>query len=132
MDSVVDASELEYKNGRVFALRSKICVLQKCKKDNKKGFINHLMFWLLTDPSGKKGANPHRWNDQIPICLSHFSQSEQDDYLRLGFFPENFMGDHFHKYGNQMFIMQQALGFKVLCKNIMPLPLLPLFLLMSM
>jgi hypothetical protein len=57
------------------------------------------MFRLLTDPSGKKGANPHRWNNQIPICLSHFSQSEQDDYLRLGFFPENFMGDRFHMYG---------------------------------
>ena len=111
MNSVFDASELEYKNGRVFTLRSKICVLQKCKKDNKKGFINHLMFGLLTDQSGK-GANPHRWNDQIPICLNHFLQSEQDDYLRLGFFPQDFMGDHFHKYGKSNIYYATSFSFQ--------------------
>jgi hypothetical protein len=57
------------------------------------------MFEMLTDASGKKGVNYERWNDQIPICLDHFLQSEQDDYLRLGFFPENFLGDRFHKHG---------------------------------
>jgi hypothetical protein len=112
MDSNFDASEFEYKNGRVFTLRSTICVLRGCKTDNKKGFINHLMFSLLTDRSGKKGADRYKWNDQIPICLDHFSQSEQDDYLRLGFFPENFIGDHFHCHGKSNVYFARSFGLK--------------------
>ena len=122
MNSKFDASELEYKNGRVFAVRSKICVLRTCKKDNKKGFINKLMFDMLTDASGKKGANPERWNDQIPICLAHFSQSEQEDYLRLGFFPKNFMGDHFHKQGQSITYFATSFMFKWLLRKFLLAP----------
>ena len=127
MNSVFDASELEYKNGRVFALRSTICVLRGCKTDNKKGFINHLMFGLLTDTTGQNGAKPHKWNNQIPICLDHFSQSEQEQYLRLGFFPKKFIGDYFHKHGRSNVYFAKSFGLQNFLRrhqaNFVPTPL---------
>jgi hypothetical protein len=84
------------------------------------------MFRLLTDRSGKKGADPYKWNDQIPICLDHFSHSEQEDYLRLTFFPESFIGEYFHCHGRSNVYFAKSFRLKYFLQryhaDIMPTP----------
>lgn len=111
--------DLKYKEGRLYTYKGGPCIKKYCKhwqldKGLDKGFISKAMYDCLTKEGDKEKLAKNPWNDQIPICLTHFNKNEQLGYATNGCFQENHVPSCFvtNKNLNPHYYYVKACDFK--------------------